>query len=66
LSHHIMVDDHQGELRCRSIVGVGTTFEIELPIQSAAICPIGAIDADPPSPLKKGEPDSKSPFLRGI
>jgi hypothetical protein len=21
---------------------------------------------DPPNPLKKGEPDSKSPFLRGI
>jgi signal transduction histidine kinase len=49
LSHHIMVDDHQGELRCRSIVGVGTTFEIELPVQSAAICAIGAIaPANPP------------------
>jgi signal transduction histidine kinase len=49
LSHHIMVDDHQGELRCRSIVGVGTTFEIELPVQSAAICDLPTIaPANPP------------------
>jgi signal transduction histidine kinase len=40
LSHHIIVNDHQGALHCRSIVGVGTTFEIELPVQSVAVCPL--------------------------
>ncbi len=47
LSHHIIVDDHQGSLQCRSIVGVGTTFEIELPVQSGAVCPL--INLEPES-----------------
>jgi signal transduction histidine kinase len=62
LSHQIIVDDHHGELRCRSIVGVGTTFEIELPVQSGAICPLvnpamqGQIPAEGERPLS-GEID---------
>jgi signal transduction histidine kinase len=48
LSHHIVVNDHQGALCCRSIVGIGTTFEIELPVQSGAICPL--VNAAPASP----------------
>jgi signal transduction histidine kinase len=40
ISHNIIVDTHQGELRYHTTIGTGTTFEIELPIQSAAICPL--------------------------
>jgi signal transduction histidine kinase len=35
LSYQIIVDQHRGSLQCRSIVGVGTTFEIQLPVDSA-------------------------------
>ncbi len=50
LSHHIIVDDHQGEVRCRSIEGVGTTFEIELPVQSPRL---GQILAQRDRPLSR-------------
>lgn len=33
ISHQIVVDKHQGQIKCISAVGVGTEFFIELPIQ---------------------------------
>jgi two-component system, NtrC family, sensor kinase len=40
ISHHIIVDDHQGALRCRSTLEEGTIFEIEIPVMSKGICRI--------------------------
>jgi signal transduction histidine kinase len=40
ISHHIIVNDHQGALRCRSTLEEGTIFEIEIPILSKAVCRI--------------------------
>jgi signal transduction histidine kinase len=60
LSHHIIVNDHQGALCCRSIVGVGTTFEIVLPVKSPAICPLvdpvtESVGRDPGQILLEGD-----------
>jgi signal transduction histidine kinase len=46
ISHNIIVDTHQGAMRYRTAVGTGTTFEIELPIQSAAIGPIKPLKSE--------------------
>jgi signal transduction histidine kinase len=42
ISYQIVVETHQGNLECRSQLGQGTTFSIELPIQVG-----GAIDSLP-------------------
>ena len=33
ISYQIVVEKHQGKLRCISILGKGTEFQIEIPIQ---------------------------------
>ncbi|MBE9031415.1 GAF domain-containing protein [filamentous cyanobacterium LEGE 11480] len=38
ISHHIVVENHQGKLHCKSSSGNGTTFEIEIPVQAESVC----------------------------
>jgi signal transduction histidine kinase len=33
ISHSIIVEKHKGEIKCVSVVGNGTEFRIEVPIQ---------------------------------
>ncbi|MEB3163386.1 MAG: ATP-binding protein [Prochlorothrix sp.] len=32
ISHQIIVEEHRGRLQCQSVLGVGTTFIVELPV----------------------------------
>lgn len=38
ISHQIIVEKHQGELHCTSVLGEGTEFVIEIPVQPTSSC----------------------------
>ncbi|MBE9078322.1 HAMP domain-containing histidine kinase [Romeria aff. gracilis LEGE 07310] len=41
ISHQIVVERHQGKLECRSQLGAGTEFLIQIPIQQPSDAPTG-------------------------